>query len=88
MNIEVRMFMKFRSYLPPGSTNGKAIISLEKGATLEILLNLLGIPIDEPKIMAINGVSHGFSGAVNSSVLKEVLEEGDIVSFFSPSGGG
>ena len=88
MNIEVRMFMKFRDYLPPDSTDGRAIISVEEGATFEALLNLLGIPIDEPKIAVINGVSHGLSKAVNSPVLKEVLKEGDIAAIFSPVGGG
>ena len=88
MNIEARMFMEFRSYLPPDSTNGKAIISLEEGATFEVLLKLLGIPIGEPKIVVINCVSHGLSNAVNLQVLKEVLKEGDIVSIFSPVGGG
>lgn len=88
MNIEARMFMKFRDYLPPDSTDGRAIISVEEGATFEAMLNLLGIPVGEPKIVVINGISHGLSNAVNFHVLKEVLKEGDVVSIFSPVGGG
>lgn len=84
MNIEVRMFMEFRSYLPPDATGGRVAISLEEGATLETLLNLLDIPLDKPKITVINGVSLGLSDAVPSPV----LHEGDIVAFFSPVGGG
>lgn len=84
MNIEVRMFMEFRSYLPPDAAGGRAAISLAEGATLETLLNLLDIPLDKPKITVINGVSLGLSDAVPSPV----LHEGDIVAFFSPVGGG
>ncbi len=84
MNIEARMFMEFKSCLPPGATGGRATISLEEGATLEVLLNLLGIPLDKPKIVVINGVSLGISNAAPFPV----LQEGDIVSLFSPVGGG
>ncbi len=84
MNIEVRMFMEFRSYLPPDATGGRATIPLEEGATVEKLLNLLGITLDKPKITVINGVSMGLSNAAHSTV----LHEGDIVSLFSPVGGG
>lgn len=84
MNIEIRMFMEFRSYLPPGATGGRATMPLEEGSTVENLLNRLGIPPDKPKIVVVNGVSLGFSNALHSPV----LHEGDIVAFFSPVGGG
>ena len=81
INIQLKMFMKFEKYLPPDSVDGKAMIVLEEGKTLEDLINILGIPIDEPRIVVINGISHGVANA-------SVLAEGDIVAFFAPVGGG
>lgn len=84
MNIEVRMFINFKSYLPPGSHDGKAILSIHDGSTLTDLYNMLGIPVQEPKIVVLNGISQGTSPEVNS----HVLNDGDIVSLFPPIGGG
>ena len=81
MNIELKMFMKFKKYLPPDSVDGKAVMSLEEGSTLEDLMNILGIAGDEPKIVVINGISHGVADS-------QILKEGDVVSFFAPVGGG
>jgi sulfur carrier protein ThiS len=84
MNIEVRMFIHFKEYLPPGSKDGKAIISLQEGATFADLLQTLGIPSAEPKIVVFNGISQGTSEEIHS----RVLQQGDIVSLFPPIGGG
>ena len=84
LRIEMRMFMKFKQYLPPGSSDGKAMISLKDGGTLGDLLDTLAIPRDEPKLVIINGISRGVSNTVNT----ETLSDGDVVAIFPPSGGG
>jgi len=84
VNIDLGMFMDFTKYLPSEASNGKVTISLENGSTLKDLLNILGIPINEPKLVVINGVSQGVSDKVNTRELKE----GDVIAFFPPVGGG
>jgi len=81
VNIELKMFMTFREYLPPESVNGKSAMSLDEGSTLEDIMHILGIPMDKTRIVVINGISHGVD-------TNTTLEEGDIVSFFAPVGGG
>jgi len=84
MRIEIRMFMKFKQYLPASSSDGKAMVSLKDGGTLGDLLDTLGIPPDVPKLVIINGISRGVSNTVNA----ETLTDGDVVAIFPPSGGG
>lgn len=84
MNIEVRTFINFKSYLPPDAKDGKAVLAIKDGSTFSDLLNVLGIPIEEPRIVVLNGVSQGTSPEVNT----RVLNEGDIVAIFPPIGGG
>ena len=84
MNIEVRLFMRFRKYLPAGAKENKAIISLKEKATVEDLFKTLGIPENEQRVLVINGVSQGTSGEGNSQALKDK----DLVLIFPPVGGG
>lgn len=84
MNIEVRTFINFKSYLPPDAKDGKAVLSIKDGSTFSDLLKVLGIPMEEPRIVVLNGVSQGTTPEVNT----RVLQEGDIVAIFPPIGGG
>lgn len=84
MNIELKLFMQFKNYLPSDSQDDKAIISLKEGATVDDLLKTIGIPNDEPKLLVINGVSQGTTTDSNTQVLKDR----DVVSIFPPVGGG
>ncbi len=84
INIELRMFMTFKQYLPEGSLEGKAKMSLDDGATFGDILKILSIPVELPKIVIINGIIQGISDEINARILKE----GDIVSIFPPVGGG
>lgn len=84
MNIEVRAFMNFKSYLPPDAQEGKAVLSINDGATFEDLLKVLGIPLEEPRIVVFNGVSQGTLPEINT----RVLNDGDIIALFPPLGGG
>ncbi|HNR12763.1 MAG TPA: MoaD/ThiS family protein [Thermodesulfobacteriota bacterium] len=85
MNVEVRMFMEFRKYLPSGASEGKLVMTLEEGTTVGDLLNKLGVPLAEQKILVINGVSHGACG---SAIHNQPLKDGDVVALFPPVGGG
>jgi len=76
--------MDFTRYAPAGASNGKVKISLEDGSTVKDLLDILGIPINEPKVLVINGISEGMSDKVNNRELKER----DVVAIFPPVGGG
>lgn len=78
------MFMSFKQYLPAGSAEGKAILSLKDGTTFVELLDTLGIPHDKPKLVIINGISRGVSDTVNA----ETLNDGDVVAIFPPALGG
>jgi molybdopterin converting factor small subunit len=84
MKIEVGLFMQFRKYLPVGAKENKAIVSLKEKATVDDLLNTLGIPEKEQKLLVINGVSQDTSGEGNYQALKDK----DVVLIFPPVGGG
>ena len=84
MQVEVRLFMDYRQYLPPESSGGKATVSVDEGATIADVFNILSIPVEEPKIIVLNGVSQGACGTVTD----RVLQEGDVVAIFPPVGGG
>ena len=84
VEIELKMFMKFKRYLPEGALDGKARMNLSDGATFEDLLNTIGMPIEEDKIIVINGISHKQGNAVNA----QILNEGDTVAIFPPIAGG
>ncbi len=76
--------MQLRKYLPVDAKENKAIISFKEKATLEDLVNTLGIPANEQKVVVINGVSQGTSGESNCQPLKDK----DLVLIFPPVGGG
>ena len=84
MQVEVRMFMEYREYLPDDAVDGKTMATVEEGTTVDGLLKSFGISLDEPKILVINGVSHGACGSVPDQKLKD----GDVVAIFPPVGGG
>ena len=84
MQVELRLFMDFREYLPADSEGGKTKVSLNEGATILDLLNTVGIPSDKPKILVINEASYGMSQEVN----EHLLEDGDVIAVFPPVGGG
>jgi len=76
--------MRFKQYLPEGSTDGKATITVDDGATFKDLLQKIGMPDAEDKIIVINGISHKQSAQVNA----QRLHQGDTVAIFPPIAGG
>jgi len=81
IDVQVKMFMNFRKYLPSDSRDGRAVVSIAEGATLQDLMGTLGIPGDEKGTAVVNGISYGVADT-------QVLKDGDVVSFFSPVAGG
>jgi len=84
VEIELKMFMKYKQFLPREAHDGKVKISLPDRATFQDLLRSIGMPAADDKIIVINGISHKQSAAVNAVV----LHEGDTVAIFPPIAGG
>jgi molybdopterin converting factor small subunit len=84
MQIELKLFMRFKEYLPAGGTNGIAEYELKDGSTFRDLLKDIRMPIDEDKIIVINGISHKQSEETNALKLKN----NDTVAIFPPIAGG
>jgi molybdopterin converting factor small subunit len=80
MQIEVKLFANLRKLLPPGSSGGKAQITLGEGATIEALIHHLHIPIEMAQMVLVNGEQ--------TREFDRPLADGDTVSIFPPVAGG
>jgi molybdopterin converting factor small subunit len=79
MKIEVKTFATLRKVFP-NSKEGKGVVELPDGATIEDLLAKLGITLPQAQMVLINGQhQHDY---------KATLHEGDTVSIFPPLAGG
>jgi len=76
--------MRFRNYLPEGSSDGKVKMSIPEGTTFKSLLHIIDMPVEEDKIIVINGISHKQGHTINDLQLKE----DDTVAIFPPIAGG
>lgn len=85
VTVRLKMFHDLAKYLPAEAREGKVSITLAEGSTLEDLLNLLGIPADQPKIVLINGQSQGVCTKVPTN---PALNDRDTVAIFPPVAGG
>jgi molybdopterin converting factor small subunit len=79
MNIELKLFFDFKSFLPSGSSKNRAVINLENGTTVQKLIEILNLPPEIPKNIIVNGIT-----AENERELKE----GDSIAVFPPMAGG
>lgn len=80
MHIEVKLFANLRKKLPPGSSGGKATLTLADGATLTTIINQLSIPMELAQMVLVNGEQ--------TREFDRPLSEGDTVSIFPPVAGG
>ena len=84
MQIELKLFMRFKEYLPEGGINGIAKYEIDEGLTFKDLLNDIGMPVEEDKIIVINGISHKQGEEANALLIKN----NDTVAIFPPIAGG
>jgi molybdopterin converting factor small subunit len=84
MQIKLKLFMRFKEYLPESGTNGIAQHEIAEGATFIDLLQDIRMPVEEDKIIVINGISHKQGEEANALQLKN----NDTVAIFPPIAGG
>ena len=79
INVEVRLYATLRKYTPKAKQSGVFKVSLRQGVTLQGLYDRLNIPLDDVKIVMVNGRAqhHGFT-----------LSDGDRIALFPPVAGG
>jgi len=79
MKIEVRVFATLRRYLPELGVGEPKIVELPEGATFEELRELLGLPLEEIKIIMRNGIQ---------TEMNDVVEDGDRIAYAPATAGG
>ncbi len=79
MTVKVVLFGNLARLLPEGSTHNSALVTVEHGATVETLLDGLGVPPDSRGYVTVNG---------EHSVRDTVLNEADEVRVIVPLCGG
>jgi sulfur-carrier protein len=75
VHITIKLFASLKRFLPTSSEN----YPIEPGITVKKLLDELGVPKDEVKIIFIDGVKHN---------LGSILKGGERVGIFPAVGGG
>ena len=73
--IQLKLFASLQKYTPPDSDN----YAIEAGITVGALMGSMSVPIDQIKLVFINGVSADLTTA---------LVGGERVGIFPPVGGG
>jgi len=79
MKIHVKLFATLNRFSPGGLPGTLFDVELKEGATLQDLVNQLGLPADETKVTFVNGIVQ---------TLGYVLKPGDDTGIFPPIGGG
>ena len=74
MQIEIKCFATLSDFTPEGNT-----LAVDDGATIQQVIDTLGITVEDVKIMFINGKHES---------LESVLKEGDRLGLFPAVGGG
>jgi sulfur carrier protein ThiS len=79
MQVEVTVFATLRKYLPNLPVGGSKYIEVDPGATPADLIQILGLPAEEVKIVIRNHVITG---------LDVIVEDGDRIAFAPAIAGG
>jgi molybdopterin converting factor small subunit len=77
MDVQVRLYGLFQKYAPGGQQEFQ--LKLPSAATVEGVLKTLNIPLDQDRILLVNG---------RRSEPERKLEPGDTIVIFSPLAGG
>ena len=79
MKIEVRVFATLRKYIPELGIGEPKIVELPEGATFEDLRKMLGLPLEEIKIIMRNGIQ---------TEMDEIIEDADRIAYAPAVAGG
>jgi molybdopterin synthase sulfur carrier subunit len=79
ITVDVKLFATLRRARPDVPLGQPFPVALAEAATVADLINELGLPEEEVKLMFVNG---------RSCELDHVLSEGDEIGIFPPVGGG
>lgn len=79
MKIQVVLYASLAHLLPPGSKGNSCALEIKEGTTVGDLLTMLGISLDTPKIIFLNGRHTEYSGLLNDD---------DRLAVFPPIAGG
>ena len=79
MKIHVKLFATLSRFSPGGLPGTPFDVELKEGATLQDLVDQLGLPAEETKVTFVNGIVQP---------LGYVLQPGDDTGIFPPIGGG
>jgi molybdopterin synthase sulfur carrier subunit len=79
MKIHVKLLATLNRFSPGGLPGTPFDVELKEGATLQDLVNQLGLPAEETKVTFVNGIVQ---------TLGYVLKPGDDTGIFPPIGGG
>jgi molybdopterin converting factor small subunit len=79
VQVQVKLFATLRRFAPDVPPGKVCAVDLPDGATLQDLVNRLGIPSEETKVAFVNG---------RAQEMDFVLKPGDEVGIFPPIGGG
>jgi molybdopterin converting factor small subunit len=80
MQITVKLMASLRTKLPPGAPGGKARLDLDPGATIDSVLDRLGIPGGHVHLVMVNGEME--------TDRARLLNDGDELTIFPPVAGG
>lgn len=79
MTVEVRLFATLAQFLPPGSSEGAAVLDVPDGATIADVARRLGIPPGLDRVLLLNGME---------AEPEQRLHSGDVLDIFPPLAGG
>jgi molybdopterin converting factor small subunit len=79
MLIEVKLYATLRRYAAETPSGQPCMVELTEGATLQELVDRLGIPPEETRVVFVNG---------RAQEMDYTLQPGDQVGIFPPIGGG
>ena len=83
MHIQLKLFASLADHLPPGATRNEARIEVPDGASVQDVVERLGLSDEQAHLVMVNGVF------VPCSLRREErLEGGDTVAIWPPVAGG
>lgn len=81
INIEAKLLMKLKKFLPENSSGDTAVISIDEGSTLKDLKSFLGISIEKFDGLVLDHKNWELEDT-------QILNDGDTLTFYPTVGGG